>query len=167
VNSILQENDRLFGNVLIPIDGSAASVSAVDEVIRLFTTQQPSLRLLHIADEISSNEHFEPGTGGWLIMESVRAEGEKILLDARNALAAHGLSAECRLIDSHTGRAARRIIREAAEWPADIIVMGTHGRRGIARWALGSTAEEVSRASPVPVLLVHAGVPVSVRVLKP
>ncbi|MET0658965.1 MAG: universal stress protein, partial [Steroidobacteraceae bacterium] len=44
----------------------------------------------------------------------------------------------------------------AATWPADLIVMGTHGRRGLGRWALGSDAESVLRSASVPVLLVRA-----------
>jgi nucleotide-binding universal stress UspA family protein len=47
------------------------------------------------------------------------------------------------------------IVAQAKEWPADLIVMGTHGRRGIRRLALGSDAEQVIRGSPAPVLLVR------------
>ena len=55
---------------------------------------------------------------------------------------------------------AREAILEAAEEvSADLVIMGTHGRRGIARALIGSVAEAVVRASPVPVLTVHAAVP--------
>jgi len=47
------------------------------------------------------------------------------------------------------------ILEQAKQWPADLIVMGTHGRRGLVRVAMGSDAEEVVRESPVPVLLVR------------
>jgi nucleotide-binding universal stress UspA family protein len=47
------------------------------------------------------------------------------------------------------------ILKEAKKWPADIIVMGTHGRRGVTHMLLGSDAEAVVRSSLVPVLLVH------------
>lgn len=158
VNSLRQAQCRIYGKVLIPVDGSAASMAGVREATRIATTQQVEFRLLHIADEFHWNDTFEPGTVGRTIIETIREEGKRILRDATNVLAAYGLVAECHLIDSHGGRAASRIIHEAAEWPADIIVMGTYGRRGIARWALGSSAEEVSRASPVPVLLVRADI---------
>ena len=52
-------------------------------------------------------------------------------------------------------RAADRIVDAASRWPADLIVMGTHGRRGFERFALGSDAETVLRSSTVPVLLVR------------
>lgn len=53
------------------------------------------------------------------------------------------------------GRVADLILREARKWRADVIVMGTHGRRGISHASLGSDAETVVRSSPVPVLLVR------------
>ena len=54
------------------------------------------------------------------------------------------------------GRPASEIIVEQAKfWPADVIVMGTHGRRGINRLLMGSDAELVLRRSPVPVMLVR------------
>jgi nucleotide-binding universal stress UspA family protein len=46
---------------------------------------------------------------------------------------------------------------EVAEWPADLIVLGTHGRRGVGRMLLGSDAEQVLRTATVPVLLVRSG----------
>jgi nucleotide-binding universal stress UspA family protein len=50
---------------------------------------------------------------------------------------------------------ADEIVKQAKEWLADLIVMGTHGRRGLERLAMGSDAELVLRLSPVPVLLVR------------
>jgi nucleotide-binding universal stress UspA family protein len=54
------------------------------------------------------------------------------------------------------GPAAEAILRDARKWGADLIVMGTHGRRGLRRVVLGSDAEQVVRMSKVPVLLVRA-----------
>jgi nucleotide-binding universal stress UspA family protein len=53
------------------------------------------------------------------------------------------------------GRVSDVIVKEAAQWPADLIVLGTHGRRGAGRLLLGSDAEQVLRVAPVPVLLVR------------
>ena len=66
-----------------------------------------------------------------------------------------GLEPESVLLETIGGPSARLIVAQATEWPADLIVMGTHGRRGIRRIALGSDAEQVLRTSPVPVLLVR------------
>ncbi|MGA7537737.1 MAG: universal stress protein [Steroidobacteraceae bacterium] len=48
------------------------------------------------------------------------------------------------------------IVQRAREWPADLIVCGTHGRRGVRRLLLGSDAEYILRHTPVPILLVRA-----------
>ncbi|WP_331713029.1 universal stress protein [Variovorax sp. HW608] len=48
------------------------------------------------------------------------------------------------------------VTNEAASWPADLIVLGTHGRRGAKRLFLGSSAEQILRIAPVPILLVRA-----------
>jgi nucleotide-binding universal stress UspA family protein len=148
----------LFGKLLIPVDGSAASMAGVYEAIKISNLQQSSLRLLHIVDGLYLNEAFEPGTIGQIVTETTWKAGNQILDEASKVLATYGLTAERRLMDSHENRVATQVIRESAEWSADLIVMGTHGRRGITRLALGSVAEEVARSSPVPVLLVRAGI---------
>jgi nucleotide-binding universal stress UspA family protein len=60
----------------------------------------------------------------------------------------------------HTKRSgddvARTIVREAIRWPADLLVMGTHGRRGVAGWVLGSVSNRVARITATPLLLVRA-----------
>ena len=60
------------------------------------------------------------------------------------------------MIESFGGRAAEFIVAQAKKWGADLIVLGTHGRRGVKRLVMGSDAEQVVRTSPVPVLLVRA-----------
>ena len=63
---------------------------------------------------------------------------------------------ETKLVEDFSGRVANAIVDQAKRWRADVIVMGTHGRRGLNRVFLGSDAELVARYSPVPVLLVPA-----------
>lgn len=60
------------------------------------------------------------------------------------------------LLETLGHRVAELIIKQAKKWRADVIVLGTHGRRGLARVLMGSDAEIVVRESPVPVLLVRA-----------
>jgi nucleotide-binding universal stress UspA family protein len=66
------------------------------------------------------------------------------------------LDAESGLVDNFAGRVAEAIVEQAKRWRADLIVMGTHGRRGFDRLLMGSNAELVARYSSVPVLLVPA-----------
>jgi nucleotide-binding universal stress UspA family protein len=146
----------MYGNVLIPVDGSDCSTAGLLEVPKLAVGQARQIRLLHVVDELHWNAKFDPGCIGGVMIESIRESGRKILREAHSVLSQHGLVSECILVDAHGARTADMILAQAREWPADLIIMGTHGRRGLIRLALGSDAEEVVRRSPVPVLLVRA-----------
>ena len=63
--------------------------------------------------------------------------------------------AKLKLVETPAGSVGTMIVEQAQEWPADLIVLGTHGRRGIRRLVMGSDAEYVVRTTPVPVLLVR------------
>jgi nucleotide-binding universal stress UspA family protein len=86
----------------------------------------------------------------------LREGGKKVLANAEAVVRKGGLEPEAVLLEAIGGPSSRLIVAQAQEWPADLIVMGTHGRRGIRRLALGSDAEHVLRASPAPVLLVRS-----------
>ena len=88
-------------------------------------------------------------------VKALRAAGGRVLNDAVSIAQGHGLQVERELADSIGGRAADVIVAEAKQCQADLIVMGTHGRKGLKRLALGSDAEMVLRQSPVPVLMVR------------
>ena len=66
------------------------------------------------------------------------------------------LSCSTALLETMTGPAADLIVRQAKKWHADLIVIGTHGRRGVRRIVMGSDAEQIVRTSPVPVMLVRS-----------
>ena len=67
-----------------------------------------------------------------------------------------GIPVQTVMLETIAGPAADLIVRQAKRWRADLIVLGTHGRRGLRRLVLGSDAEQIVRTSPVPVLLVRA-----------
>ncbi len=90
------------------------------------------------------------------MLESLRDGGKAILKSAEGLVREHGLNAESSLLECWGRRASDLILEQAEQWPADLIVMGTHGRRGLRRLALGSDAEMVLRSASVPVLLVRA-----------
>ena len=85
-------------------------------------------------------------------------EGKAVLSGAERVVREHALEPQSALVESIGGRAADSIIEQAKQWPADVIVMGTHGRRGLRRLAMGSDAELVVRSSPTPVVLVRQDV---------
>lgn len=88
--------------------------------------------------------------------DSLEASGKKALQKAVALTRKHDLKTEASMFETMGGRVADVIVREARKWKADLIVMGTHGRRGIGRVVLGSDAEAVLREARVPVLLLRA-----------
>jgi nucleotide-binding universal stress UspA family protein len=144
----------MYQRILAPIDGSPTSMRGLDEAIKLARDQRASLRLLYVVDQ--KMVAIDPsGFVPWeSVIESLRQGGEQILRDAEARAAEHAVEAEPRMVETQYG-VWRSILDEAASWPADLIVMGTHGRRGMARLILGSDAQGVLHGTTVPVLLVR------------
>jgi nucleotide-binding universal stress UspA family protein len=149
----------MYQRILVPLDGSPTSLRGLGEAIKLAKNQQGLLRLLAIAEEPVLDYGYEMGTCGALFSESVREYGNNILKIARDRVQADDLVAESLLLEFKGEPVAAMIVAQAQEWAADLIVMGTHGRRGLSRLALGSVAENVVRLSAVPVLLLRAESP--------
>src|ERR1700722_1682838 len=145
----------MYKKILVPIDGSEISTQGLKEATKLATNQNSQIRLFHIAiDRIVDSGYGDSSYGGQII-ECARENGQKVLSGAVTQARQHGLEAESVLVESTGGPAADLIVTEAKAWPADLIVMGTHGRRGLRRLAMGSDAESVVRDTQLPVLLVH------------
>lgn len=146
----------MYRRILVPEDGSRTSTLGVKHAVRLAKNQKAQLRLAHVVDEFIITQDLGIYVNTADLIGSLRDAGRKIL---RNALALahrHGINAEGALYESMGLRVADVLLREAKKWKADLIVMGTHGRRGINRLMLGSDAETVLRTSPVPVLMVRS-----------
>jgi nucleotide-binding universal stress UspA family protein len=94
---------------------------------------------------------FDPG-----LLRSLRERGRKILAAAVAEAKKRGLKAASVLAENNAGRVADVIVRQAKKARADLIVIGTHGRRGLSRLVMGSDAELVVRYAPAPVLLIRA-----------
>jgi nucleotide-binding universal stress UspA family protein len=109
---------------------------------------------------------FPSGSFGEDFFDTMRKGGKEILDAAEKVVLAQGLRPTCVLMESIGGAAADLILEQAKERHADLIVMGTHGRRGIVRLALGSDAEQVVRAATVPVMLIRGQAAVKKAALK-
>lgn len=147
----------MYERILVPVDGSLTSNRGLDEAIRLATLTHARLRLLHVIDELSfalAMDAYAGFAGDWL--GELRANGARILDAAKAKVLAAGLAGETVLHDSFEGSVHNVVVNEASTWPADLIVLGTHGRRGVGRWVMGSSAEHILRYATVPVLLVRA-----------
>ena len=91
--------------------------------------------------------------GDW--QQELRTEGARILAKAKAIVRAAGVEVDSVLHDGFKDTVTELVIADAAKWPADLIVLGTHGRRGVERMVMGSSAEKILRHSLVPVLLVR------------
>jgi nucleotide-binding universal stress UspA family protein len=152
----------MYKKILVPIDGSRTSARGLLEGIRLARHCGASLRIFNVVEEYSVIRAM--GVGGvafdtqYLI--DILVQDGKVALQKALALAKkHGVKADAISVETFADRSADFIVAEAKRWRADLIVMGTHGRRGVSRMLLGSDAEIVVRTSPVPVLLVRSPEP--------
>jgi nucleotide-binding universal stress UspA family protein len=145
----------MFRRILVPVDGSPASALGLKTAVRLAKDQRARLRLVHVVDEATAVGSTEAGIDVEAIIEALAKTGRAVLERARRAAAKAGVAPQTTIYESVAGTAADTILADARKWRADLIVMGTHGRRGIRRLVLGSDAEQVVRASTVPVLLVR------------
>src|SRR5271167_862653 len=123
--------------------------------IKLAKSQGSELRLFHVVNEFVLDYSYGAGLYGTNLIDSLREAGKNILQQAETLVRQQGVAVHGVLLESIGGPAADLIVAQAKEWPADLIVMGTHGRRGLRRLAMGSDAEGVIRGAPVPVLLVQ------------
>ena len=147
---------QMYKRILNPIDGSATSNRGLSEALALAKDQGARLRLLHVIDE-SFLTMDAYGVVSWdSVMRSLREGAEKLIADAKQRAARDGVEVETAVMESVGQRVAHHILKEANDWKADIIVMGTHGRRGFGHLVLGSDAEAVLHGTTVPVLLVRA-----------
>jgi nucleotide-binding universal stress UspA family protein len=151
----------MFRRILVPIDGSPPSKRGLEEAIALAKDQAARLCLLHVVDELSMMPAFDgamyvPPSYRDEFTKAMRDEGKKLLAEADAAVRRRDVKADTVLLETLGHRVAELIIKQAKKWRADVIVLGTHGRRGFSRLLMGSDAEMVVRESPVPVLLVRA-----------
>ena len=146
----------MYSRILCPIDGSQTSERGLGEAIRLALDQRARLRLLYVVDaHLAAMDPYGTINVGDLI-DASRAFGNELLEKAGTAARAEGLEVETATLDTLAGPVGDLITRDARDWGANLIVMGTHGRRGVRRVVMGSDAELVVRTTPVPVLLVRA-----------
>jgi len=147
----------MYRHILVPIDGSATSTQGLDEAIKLAKLTGASLRLIHVSDVLTFATGFETyAVYAADVIPRLKEAGEQILEQGRIRVAASGVKVDTLLLDGMVARVSDLVVEQAKAWDADLIVIGTHGRRGVGRWLLGSDAEQIVRTAPVPVLLVRA-----------
>ncbi|MEW6765568.1 MAG: universal stress protein [Pseudomonadota bacterium] len=146
----------MFKRILVAVDDSETSERALAQAIELARLHEGQLLLVHVVEEVFLNvgEEIVDPRALWQAM----AVGAKTLLERQlEHVRSVGMTAESRLIElrGFGETIAGSIVQEAETWKADLVVLGTHGRRGLRRLMLGSTAEEVARLATCPVLLIR------------
>lgn len=145
----------MYERILVPIDGSATANHGLDEAIRLAKLCNARIGLLHVLDELVLMTGFETTGSIEELLPRLKQGAELMLEDARRRVAAAGVPVEIRLTECLGARTSEIVLEHAQAWKADVIVLGTHGRRGVGRFLLGSDAEQILRGADVPVLLVR------------
>lgn len=145
----------MYKHILVAVDGSDTSNLALREAVRLAKELQALLRIVHVVEEVTLNIDAEFVMDAY--QEAMRKTGEEVLRKAESAARESGIKAETKLLEIETlgHRITDMIVEEAQSWPADLIVLGTHGRRGFNHLLMGSVAEGIVRISPKPVLLIR------------
>ena len=150
----------MYQRILVPVDGSPTSNAGLAEAIKLAKLTGARVRVLHVVDEmpfLMSADGYSAMSGDVFTM--LKEAGRAVLEQARLTIHAAGIPVEATLFDSLSGRLCDRVAEQVQEWGADVIVLGTHGRRGVGRLLLGSDAEQIVRTATVPVLLVRGTSP--------
>ena len=148
----------MFKNILVAIDDSAGAQQALDRAIQVARSAGAGLCITFVADEMPLLQHGM-GLGSYIDIERVREQmrgaGERLLAEAAAKAVAAGCAAQTRLVEATQRRVAEMIVETAVDWGADLIVVGTHGWRGIERMLVGSVAENLTRIAPASLMLVR------------
>jgi nucleotide-binding universal stress UspA family protein len=145
----------MYRKILVPLDGSATSEAGLREAIPLAAALKARLCLLNVLIDLPMLVELSSAMNNQEVHTGLQQFGRDLLAKAERAAAEGGAETESVVHEAGSGSVADAIVSEAARLNCDLIVMGTHGRRGLRRLTLGSDAELVVRLSPVPVMLVR------------
>ncbi len=145
----------MYARILVPVDGSDTAARGMEEALSLARELKSTLVLVHVIDPVPlPMEAMSPGT--WQEMsESLRQRGQAVLDAARDSASNRGVPVQVQLVEEHAQRVGDTLVAQVQAQRCDLVVMGTHGRRGLRHLMLGSDAEHVLRRCGVPVLLVR------------
>jgi len=148
----------LYSSILVPVDASAPSECGLREAIRIALATQARVVVLNVVNEFPMLMDPVSMADYGNLLEALHRNGEEIAAKAAKAVKDAGLECDSTVLDAASGSVAALIVEQVVERRCDLVVMGTHGRRGMKRLALGSDAELVVRHCPVPVLLVKPAI---------
>ena len=139
----------MYDTILVPTDGSAAVVEAVERAVDLAERYDATVHALYVVDS-SAYGTLDMSTS--VVVDALEDEGETAVSYVAEEAEAAGVPVETAVV---TGTPHRMIMDYIDDHDVDMVVMGTHGRRGFDRFLLGSVTEKVVRTAPVPVMTVR------------
>ncbi len=144
----------MFKRILIAVDGSETSNKALVAGLQMARDGSASVRLVHAVNDMTYLGGLDPyGAYSVDVAGIVRENGAKVLADATAVVQSAGVESSQALLDEPGTRLGESVAEAARSWNADLVVVGSHGRRGLDRVLLGSGAEQIVRFAPVPVLV--------------
>ena len=146
----------MYSRILVPVDGSPPSLAGLKEAITLATDGGATIVVLNVASELPLATAPEGFVAYREFVDALSAAGRAIVKEAGKEAEKAGVKVESLVLDVGMSPVSDAIVEQIGRQRCDLVVMGTHGRRGLKRLTLGSDAELVVRQSPVPVLLVKA-----------
>nr|WP_311529303.1 universal stress protein [uncultured Ralstonia sp.] len=146
----------MYNIIMVAIDGSPTSQRALDEAIRLAAALGSKLVIAHVID----NAHVKWDLGSLStrqITDTLIRQGHTLVAQALHTAQQAGIQASVVTTDDPLAYidVATELEKLGVQAEAQVMVLGTHGRRGVRRALLGSVAESVARSSSLPVLLVR------------
>jgi nucleotide-binding universal stress UspA family protein len=148
-----QPSMTLPRNILVPIDLGDHTTEVLDYAVGLANRLDAKLHLLHAAPVPLLGAEIPITVSETAINDIIAARRQ----DLNRIAASYAGKCAFASVELTPGDARNVIAEAAAHRHADLIVMGTHGRRGVSRLLIGSVAEQIARVAPCPVLLVRSG----------
>ena len=138
--------------ILLAIDDSKFSEAAAKSLAGQFQPQDTEVRVLHVVEPIVISESPQMSPGYYPELEDRLPHAREVVDRVAKTLSSAGFSVTTSV---GTGDARSVILQDAAEWHADLIILGSHGRKGLGRFLLGSVSEAVARHARCSVQIVR------------
>jgi nucleotide-binding universal stress UspA family protein len=148
----------MYTNILVAVDDSATSRRALDEAIALAKLHAARLEIVHAVDESMVDAFANHGAAlanAEHLDDALLSSGRTVLAEAVETAKAAGIEPTSQLLSSHELNPAEQIAKAVAAANADLLIVGSHGRRGFRRLLLGSVAENLLRKVDISVLIVR------------
>jgi nucleotide-binding universal stress UspA family protein len=149
----------MYKRILVAVDDSTLAEAALQEALGLAKAHSAQVRVVHAVESpytYPESWYAEGREDLERLRQIWRQAGQRVLERADVVARQAGVRIESALLELDGHRVSEVIVGEATQWQADLVVAGTHGRRGVEHLFLGSVAEAIARKAPGSVLLVRA-----------